>query len=431
MRISRTLHDEFTAKLEALLDERDDVADKRRRISKALRGEVTGLDEQIAHVRRVLKGVDLPQLDIPGTEIGERKRDSILRRILDAAARIRDEKIEEAGRTKAEAKEDPAPEKAAPEKNGAAQKEPPPIGLVWMRREDGSQWAAGSEGGAYTLLVALDGNWTAAWAPSKGESQIVVSGFGLPETQAKAACETHRAQTNGNGENGIGERPEVPSLAWAWVRENVQAASGVGGTYELERLDAGGFTATFRKAGAKKATVIVRETQTKAKDACTAHHIERCADALLKAGGAPPLHPDALVGTREEAIARHEANAAEQRITWSRKGKGWAGTCGARRYSIWQTHHSANAPLTYKWSVESDEGGHIDGQDYGTLDEANAAAEDYERDQRSTAAPERPHHRGPGRPKKPKGRGARSHAAQPEAMPGERDGDDRSEASEA
>jgi hypothetical protein len=417
MRISRTLHDEFTAKLEALLDERDDVADKRRRISKALRGEVTGLDEQIAHVRRVLKGVDLPQLDIPGTEIGERKRDSILRRILDAAARIRDEKIEDAERTKAEAKEDPAPEKAAPEKNGAAKKEPPPIGLVWMKREgeDGSQWAAGSEGGAYTLLVALDGNWTAAWAPSKGESQIVVGGFGLPEAQAKAACETHRVQTNGNGENGTGERPEVPALAWAWVRENVQAASGVGGTYELERLDTGGFTAMFRKAGAKKATVIVRENQTKAKDACTAHHVERCADALLKAGGAPPLHPDSLVGTREEAIARAP-------IRWSTEADG-------RIFGM------ASDGLAYAIEKKNGACRWVQGKKRGDwftsgAEVAKSDAEEVERTRLAQPAPEKRHHRGPGRPKKPKGRGARSHAAQPEAMPGERDGDGRSEASE-
>lgn len=364
MRISRVLHDEFTAKLEAFLDERDDVADKRRRISKALRGEVHGLDEQIAHVRRVLKGVDTPQIEMPGMELGERKRDSIIMRILAAAERIKDGRLEEeierlrrdAERKMAEVKEDLAaetngvdfsawkkgvlivpggeyhvveddgiyalewqdPEKdvrevlasgfetpiaaktaavkdwkesrakknGVPEKKAKPKKEP---GLVWMKREDGSQWAA-NEGGAYHLKIALDGNWTADWAPSKGERQAVVSGFGLPEKEAKGACETHHAQRTAPPPaaptNGVEKKAEPPALAWKWVREGVQVAEGVGGAYELELLAAGGFKATFRRTRAKKATMIVLgDPEPKAKEACVAHHVERFTDVILANAG--------------------------------------------------------------------------------------------------------------------------------------------------
>ncbi len=306
MRISRQLHDEFTAKLEAYLDERDDVSDKRRRISKALRGEEHLLDDQIAHVRRVLKGVDTPQLEILGMEIGDRKRDSILARILDAASRIRDVQIkDEVDKKAAEASRTDGPEE---NDDGAEKKEKPKKdpGLVWITRDDGAQWATDAEG-AYHLTRALDGNWTADWAPAKGERQIVCGGFGLPEKEAKGTCETHRSKRNGAAEDGTAKKPEIPALEWRWVREDVQEAQGRGGMYELARSSGpgGGFTATFRKTKAKNAKILViGAPEAKAKETCTAHHVESWADALLKnAGDGGLTHAD----TKGDAVARKKA----------------------------------------------------------------------------------------------------------------------------
>jgi hypothetical protein len=307
--LPRELFEEYSEKLEALLDERDDVAEKRRSISKALKGEVQILDGRIAHVRRVLKGHEAPQLDFAGMEVGEWKRDSIIERILGWAAKIRDEKTrQEKEREKDEAEEKPAAEEQG-EKKEKPKKEPKPQGLAWMKREDGTQFAT-VEGGAYELKVALDGQWTANWAPTKGERSIVVGGFGLAEREARAACETHHLKRTAPPEkaNGAEKKPEPPPLTWKWVRENVQAAIGVEGTYELERLEAGGFTATFRKARAKKTSVIViGDPEQKAKDACTAHHIERFADAMLANAGDGKLNRADMKG---DATARKKGRRA-------------------------------------------------------------------------------------------------------------------------
>lgn len=88
--ISPELHEEFSEKLEQLLDEHDEISEKRSRISKALGGELKIIARGIAHVRRVLKGLDGPQEEIPGTEVGERRRDPGLEQILKAAERVRD-----------------------------------------------------------------------------------------------------------------------------------------------------------------------------------------------------------------------------------------------------------------------------------------------------------------------------------------------------
>ena len=371
--LPRELFEEYSEKLEALLDERDDVAEKRRSISKALKGELSILDGRVSHVRRVLKGHEAPQLEIPGTEIGEWKRDSIIERILGWAAKIKQQRDhEDAKRSVDEVKEDLAqetggvdfsawkkgvlivpggeyhvveddgtyalewhePEKEIQEvlsfgfetpiaaksaavkdwkggrgkKNGVPEKRAKPKkapGLDWMKQEDGGWFAMNGEG-AYYLTRALDGQWTADWAPRDGERQAVVSGFGLPEKQAKGACETHHLQLTAPPlplapTNGVEKKPEPPALVWKWTREDVQSAEGVGGSYELERLAAGGFKATFRKTKAKKAQMIVLgDPEPKAKEACVAHHVERFTDAMLANAGAAGLVKGDLRGPAQK-----------------------------------------------------------------------------------------------------------------------------------
>ncbi len=88
--LSPDLHDELTAELEQLLDERDDVDSRRRAISKLLRGELERIADGIARVRMRLKGIEGAQIEIPGTELGERRRDPAVLEILAAARRVRD-----------------------------------------------------------------------------------------------------------------------------------------------------------------------------------------------------------------------------------------------------------------------------------------------------------------------------------------------------
>src|SRR3990172_12284636 len=96
--LSPDLHDKLTAELEQLLDERDDVDSRRRAVSKLLRGELERIADGIARVRMRLKGIEGAQIEIPGTELGERKRDPAVLEVLAAARRVRDaeEAFEEA-----------------------------------------------------------------------------------------------------------------------------------------------------------------------------------------------------------------------------------------------------------------------------------------------------------------------------------------------
>ncbi len=88
--LSPELHDKLTAELEQLLDERDDVDSRRRAVGKLLRGELERIADGIARVRMRLKGIEGAQIEIPGTEIGERKRDPAVLEVLAAARRVRD-----------------------------------------------------------------------------------------------------------------------------------------------------------------------------------------------------------------------------------------------------------------------------------------------------------------------------------------------------
>lgn len=84
------LHEKLALQLEQLLDERDDVDSRRRAISKMLRGELERIADNVARVRQRLKGVITEQADLPGTEVGDRKRDPGVLEILHAARRVRD-----------------------------------------------------------------------------------------------------------------------------------------------------------------------------------------------------------------------------------------------------------------------------------------------------------------------------------------------------
>lgn len=93
--ISPALHEEMTEKLEQLLDDQDDVHEKKQRISKALGGELKIIAGAIARTRRILKGVESPQEDLPGLEGGERQRDPAVLQILRAAERVAVREAEE------------------------------------------------------------------------------------------------------------------------------------------------------------------------------------------------------------------------------------------------------------------------------------------------------------------------------------------------
>ena len=89
--LSPDLHDKLTAELEQLLDEKDDLESKAKAVRKAFRGEIEVVADSIARVRLRLKGVASLQTEIPGTEVGERKRNPAVLEILAAARRVRDE----------------------------------------------------------------------------------------------------------------------------------------------------------------------------------------------------------------------------------------------------------------------------------------------------------------------------------------------------
>lgn len=87
-KLSAKLEAELKDRLEDLLDAIDDADDKRRRINKHLRGHIQVLSETKDLVRRQLKGKDLDQLDIPGTEVPAPAEDPLVQEILKLAGGI-------------------------------------------------------------------------------------------------------------------------------------------------------------------------------------------------------------------------------------------------------------------------------------------------------------------------------------------------------
>ncbi len=204
-KLSGKLEEELRDRLEELLDEHDDVAQKKKRVAKALKGHLTVLDDSISLVRRQLKGEDLDQMEIPGTSMPEPTKDPAVMEILRLAGGI----VE---RPKAEGEE---PEEDDPDEKcldcGKPANEPSPgceecdhgrsakgaddHTLLAFRRDPKNNhlqvMAVG--GGEYRLTFGPDSAyWTAAWAPTKGAPKTLA--FQKPEQECKAACRAHHLE---------------------------------------------------------------------------------------------------------------------------------------------------------------------------------------------------------------------------------------------
>lgn len=80
--VSAALHEELTVNLEDLLDERDLLSSAKALLVRSVNKELKTTSEAIYTVRRRLKGTDLEQTEIPGTETVRAHRDSALAEIL-------------------------------------------------------------------------------------------------------------------------------------------------------------------------------------------------------------------------------------------------------------------------------------------------------------------------------------------------------------
>ncbi len=164
-KVSPKLEDELRDKLETLLDERDDVAERKRRIAKALKGALTVLDDSVSLVRRQLKGQDLDQLEIPGSEVPAPAKDPVVAEILKLAGGIVERQ---------------------PETEGDEDEEEP--SLSWVSNRAGLR-VAGAKGGRYEIEQTASGGWTAAWKPLEGRQKLLV--VDKPEAEAREACRAH------------------------------------------------------------------------------------------------------------------------------------------------------------------------------------------------------------------------------------------------
>lgn len=170
VKLSPKLEVELRDKLEDLLDEHDDVAEKRKRVAKALKGHLSILDDSISLVRRQLKGQDLDQLELPGTETPAPAEDPVVRKILDLAGGI---VVRE------------------PEKEGA--EEPAAAGaLAW--HAEGENLVARLEDGAYCIEPIGTGLfYELHWTPKDGRSKRVAGALSSKD-EAKKAAEQHRTE---------------------------------------------------------------------------------------------------------------------------------------------------------------------------------------------------------------------------------------------
>jgi hypothetical protein len=160
-KLSPELEEELHLKLADLLDEKDNVEDRKASINGALRGEIKKLAHAIAKTRRQLKGEELPQMEIEGTEKPEPTRDPVVRKILDLAGGIvrREEPKEE------------KPSKSSP--------------LNWREVLPGKTWVGSFTGGRYVISVDTTG-WTAHREEDAGRKAIVAINVLLEK--AKELC---------------------------------------------------------------------------------------------------------------------------------------------------------------------------------------------------------------------------------------------------
>src|SRR5689334_19405099 len=96
--LSPALHTELSEQLEKQLDETDELDSLRKAVSAAFRDELKRSRTAVARTRRQLKGQELPQKEIPGTERAQVKRDPFLLRLVTSARELLEyrEKEEEA-----------------------------------------------------------------------------------------------------------------------------------------------------------------------------------------------------------------------------------------------------------------------------------------------------------------------------------------------
>lgn len=172
-KLSPKLEAELRDKLEDLLDEHDDVAQKKKRVAKALKGHLSILDDSISLVRRQLKGQDLDQIEIAGTQVPEPYRDPAVAEIPKLAGGIVEPRRNEAD-----------------EEGDSEPRRPPP--LPW-RELGGGRIAAIIDSGQYLLEETADGGaYTATWRPSEGRNKVLA--VAKPRTEAQAACVEHHVE---------------------------------------------------------------------------------------------------------------------------------------------------------------------------------------------------------------------------------------------
>jgi hypothetical protein len=152
------LEEELRDRLEEGLDAIDDTRDKRRRLNKVLRGHEKVLESTVDLVRRQLKGIDLDQLEIPGTKVPEAAKDPLLQEILRVA--------------------------------GIAQTKPEePDPLIWAVEDE--NLVAGAEGGTYCIEPRPDG-FAILFTPEGGRSERFAFGVQEKEAAKKAATNHNR-----------------------------------------------------------------------------------------------------------------------------------------------------------------------------------------------------------------------------------------------
>lgn len=185
-KLSPKLEAELRDRLEDLLDERDDVADKRRRISKKLGGHLKVLDETVSLTRRQLKGLDLDQVEIPGTGVPTPAEDPVVRKILDLAGGI----VVAGG--------EPAP-------------------LVW--RTEGANLVADLDAGTYCVEHGLDGTFAVLWTPTNGRSKKLGVAYDTKEAAQTAARDHYLDRAGdellrGAGADDLAKGPKGPAEAF-------------------------------------------------------------------------------------------------------------------------------------------------------------------------------------------------------------------------
>lgn len=118
--VSPKVHEELTLTLEQLLDEQDDLKSKKALISRAINVEIKTVGECLRDVRDRLKGREVEQVEIPGTEVVQRRRDRVVTQILKAATKLIADEEEREERNGKRFGEDPPPPDARTGERGEA-----------------------------------------------------------------------------------------------------------------------------------------------------------------------------------------------------------------------------------------------------------------------------------------------------------------------